>query len=69
MSSGLIHVSVRAMMFILERLIIEVMKLALFTADLQLQRPIEKESSVLADIGKVRRLLGLRCLQCVKRDL
>ncbi len=32
-------------------------------------RPIEKESNVLADIGKVRRLLGLRCLQCVMRGL
>ncbi len=43
----------------------EVMKSALLTADRQFQRPIEKESSVLADIGKVRRLLGLRGLQCV----
>ncbi len=33
------------------------------------QKPIEKESNVLADIGKVCRLLGLRCLQCVMRGL
>ncbi len=33
------------------------------------QRPIEKESNVLVDIGKVCRLLGLRCLQCVMRGL
>ncbi len=45
----------------------EVIKSALLTADCQLQRPIEKESSVLVDIGKVCRLLGLRCLQCVMR--
>ncbi len=47
----------------------EVMKSALLTADWQFQRPIEKESSVLADIGKLRRLLGLRGLQCVMRGL
>ncbi len=47
----------------------EVMKSALLTADWQFQRSIEKESSELADIGKVRRLLGLRCLQCVMRGL
>ncbi len=29
----------------------------------------EKESNVLVDIGKVHRLLGLRCLQCVMRGL
>ncbi len=29
----------------------------------------KKESSVLADIGKVCRLLGLRGLQCVMRGL
>ncbi len=28
-----------------------------------------KKSNVLADIGKVRRLLELRCLQCVMRGL
>ncbi len=37
--------------------------------DSRLTIPIEKESNVLADIGKVRRLLGLRCLQCVMRGL
>ncbi len=29
----------------------------------------KKESNILADIGTVRRLLGLRCLQCVMRGL
>ncbi len=28
-----------------------------------------RKSNVLVDIGKVRRLLGLRCLQCVMRGL
>ncbi len=69
LSSGLIQVSVRAMRFSLEWLVMEVMKSALLTADWQFHRPIEKESNVLADIGKVRRLLGLRCLQCVMRGL
>ncbi len=45
------------------------MKSALLTADGQFQRSIEKESNVLADKGKVRKLLGLCLLQCVMRGL
>ncbi len=50
LSSGLIQVSVRAMRFSLEWLVMEVMKSALLTADWQFQRPIEKESSVLRPV-------------------
>ncbi len=47
----------------------EVMKSALLTADWQFQRTTEKESNVLADIGKVHMLLGLHCLECVMHGL
>ncbi len=36
---------------------------------LTIPETIEKENSVLADIGKVRRLLGLCGLQCVMHGL
>ncbi len=52
-----------------ERVAIEGIKSALFTADWQFQRPIGTESNVVEDRGTVRRLLGLACLQRTARAL
>ncbi len=64
-SSGRIQVSVKPKMLSVDCKEKVEIKSALFTADWQFQRAMEKERGVVEDVEIGRRLAGLRCHLCV----